>query len=121
MVKQCAGIIVNLSSSHALKGAVNLAHYSASKAGVLALTKSMALELVPFGVRVNAIAPGPIDTPLFRRHRSDSEARKIGDAIPFGRIGQPGDIDAAVCFPVSPESVYMAGQTLHVNGGLFMP
>lgn len=121
MVKQRRGSIVNISSSHAVKGAVNLTHYSASKAGVLALTKSMALELALYGVWVNAIAPGPVDTPLFRRYRTNSQAREIGAAIPIGRIGQPDDIAGAVCFLVSPESAYMTGQTLHVNGGLFMP
>ncbi len=121
MVKQRRGTIVNISSSHAVKGAVNVAHYSASKAGVLALTKSIALELAPYGVRVNAIAPGPVDTPLFRRYRTNGQVRESVAAIPLGRIGQPEDIAGAVCFLVGPESAYMTGQTLHVNGGLFMP
>ena len=121
MVKQRKGSIVNISSGQALKGAVNGAHYSSSKAGVIALTKTLALELAPYGVRVNAIAPGPVDTPLFRRGRTESQIREIAKPIPLGRIGQPDDIAGVVSFLVSPESAYMTGQTLHVNGGLFMP
>jgi 3-oxoacyl-[acyl-carrier protein] reductase len=81
------------------------------KAGVFDLTKSMAIELASYGLRVNAIAPGP----------TDNQAREIGAATPFGRIGHPDDIAAAVCFLASPENVNMTGQTHHVNGGLFMP
>lgn len=121
MVKQRKGNIVNISSGHAATGAINLAHYSASKAGVLALTKSMALELAPYGVRVNAIAPGAVDTPLFRRHRTEAQVSQIIAGIPLGRIAQPEDIADAVSFLVSSESRHMTGQTLYVNGGTLMP
>lgn len=121
MVKQRRGAIVNISSDYAARGGVNLAHYSAAKAGVLALTKSIALELAPYGVRVNAVAPGAVDTPMFRSHRTDAQVREEATRIPLGRIAQPEDIAAVISFLVSSESRHITGQTLYVNGGALMP
>lgn len=121
MVKQGKGAIVNISSDHAARGAVNLAHYTAAKAGVLALTKSIALELAPYGILVNAVAPGATDTPMFRSHRTEAQIRQEIARIPLRRIAQPEDIAAVISFLVSSESRHITGQTLYVNGGTIMP
>jgi NAD(P)-dependent dehydrogenase (short-subunit alcohol dehydrogenase family) len=117
------GRIVSISSTYAYKGRPNGAHYSAAKAGIVALTKVLAGELAPH-VNVNAIAPGPIDTPRWRGGLSDAEyaakkARRIQD-IPLGRIGQPEDIASAAVFLLGPASQWITGSVLHVNGGEFM-
>jgi 3-oxoacyl-[acyl-carrier protein] reductase len=120
MVKQGHGVIVNMSSRFGATGGIKMAHYSAAKAGVLALTKSLALELAPYRIRVNAVAPGAVNTPMFRSNRTEAEINEFPSRIPLGRLGDPKDIAAAVSFLVGPESDYMTGQTLHVNGGNFM-
>jgi 3-oxoacyl-[acyl-carrier protein] reductase len=117
------GRIVSLSSNYGFKGRPNGAHYSAAKAGIVALTKVLAAELAPH-VNVNAIAPGPIDTPRWRAGLSDAEyaakrARRIQD-IPLERMGEPDDIADAALFLLSPASRWVTGQVLHVNGGEFM-
>jgi 3-oxoacyl-[acyl-carrier protein] reductase len=117
------GRIVSLSSNYGFKGRPNGAHYSAAKAGIVALTKVLAAELAPH-VNVNAIAPGPIDTPRWRAGLSDAEyaakrARRIRD-IPLERMGEPDDIADAALFLLSPASRWVTGQVLHVNGGEFM-
>ncbi|MGH6657775.1 MAG: glucose 1-dehydrogenase [Actinocrinis sp.] len=121
-VKQKYGKIVSLSSRSAL-GNRGQANYAASKAGVMGLTATLAIELGPFGVNVNAVAPGYITTAM-----TDATARRVGfepeafrDAAaqmtPVGRVGVPDDIAAAVAFLAADESSFIAGQTLHVNGG----
>jgi 3-oxoacyl-[acyl-carrier protein] reductase len=117
------GRIVSLSSNYGFKGRPNGAHYSAAKAGIVALTKVLAAELAP-AVNVNAIAPGPIDTPRWRAGLSDAEytakrARRIQD-IPLERMGEPGDIADAALFLLGPASRWITGQVLHINGGEFM-
>jgi 3-oxoacyl-[acyl-carrier protein] reductase len=118
------GRIVNLSSSYGFKGRADGAHYSAAKAGIVALSKVLAAELAP-NVNVNAIAPGPIDTPRWRAGLSDSEyaakrARRIQD-IPLERMGEPADIADAALFLLGPASRWITGQVVHINGGEFMP
>jgi len=116
------GRIVNISSSSAQTGAPLMAHYSASKGGVIALTKTLALELGPRGVTVNTIPPGAIDTPMSRRA---AEAGRFGGGtlddvgrhLPVRRIGVPEDIAAACAFLVSDEAGYVTGQIIGVNGG----
>lgn len=113
------GRIVNLSSAAGLNGGgPGLAHYAAAKAGIIGLTKALALELGPAGVTVNAIAPGLIDTPLIR---SAGAPPDLYDAVvkrlPVGRIGQPEDIAAACAYLVSPEAGFFTGQVLSPNGG----
>ena len=92
------GVIVNMASGRALAGAANGAHYSASKGGVIALTKSLALDWAPYGIRVNCVIPGITDTAQPRGEMSDDELYAMGARIPLGRIGEPQDIAAVVAF-----------------------
>ncbi|WP_280504501.1 SDR family NAD(P)-dependent oxidoreductase [Nocardia farcinica] len=115
------GRIVNISSSSTHSGQPFMSHYVAAKSAVNGLTKSLALELGPSGITVNAIPPGFIDTPMLRR---SEQARKLGGSVedhikrtPVRRIGTPEDIAAACAFLVSEEAGYITGQILGVNGG----
>jgi NAD(P)-dependent dehydrogenase (short-subunit alcohol dehydrogenase family) len=114
------GAIVNTASGRALAGAANGAHYSATKGGVIALTKSLALDWAGYGIRVNCIIPGITDTAQPRVEMGDNELYAMGARIPLGRIGQPQDIAAAVAFLLSDDAGYMTGQTIAVNGGAIM-
>ena len=114
------GAIVNTASGRALAGAANGAHYSATKGGVIALTKSLALDWAGYGIRVNCIIPGITDTAQPRVEMGDNELYAMGARIPLGRIGQPQDIAAAVAFLLSDDAGYMTGQSIAVNGGAIM-
>jgi len=117
------GRMVTISSSSAQSGAVRMAHYVASKAGVIGLTKALALELAPHGITVNAIPPGVIDTPMARRAEGAGDIvriEKIAARIPVGRIGTPDDIAAACAFLCSEEAGYITGQVIGVNGGMVL-
>jgi len=109
------GRIVNISSSSAQTGAKGMAHYSSSKGGIIALTKSLALEFADRGITVNNIPPGFIDTPMTRSSPIDIDA--IAAASPMKRAGQPEDIAAACAFLASEDAGYITGQTIGVNGG----
>jgi NAD(P)-dependent dehydrogenase (short-subunit alcohol dehydrogenase family) len=121
MIEEGWGRIVNISSSSAHSGQPMMTHYVASKAGVMGLTKALALELGPRGITVNTIPPGFIDTPMLRK----SEARGLlGEGVehhaaltPVRRVGTAEDIAAACSFLVSDEASYITGQVLGVNGG----
>ncbi|MGA8296945.1 MAG: SDR family NAD(P)-dependent oxidoreductase, partial [Acidimicrobiales bacterium] len=114
------GRIVNVTSGAAWVPTANSAHYSASKAGIAALTRVMALELAPDGVTVNAVAPGLVDTAQPRSFYSESDLSAIAARIPLGRIGETDDVAPMVVFLCSDDAGYITGQTFHVNGGLFM-
>jgi NAD(P)-dependent dehydrogenase (short-subunit alcohol dehydrogenase family) len=114
------GAIVNLSSG-ALRGMKLGVHYSASKGGVVSMTRAMALELATHGIRVNAVAPGLTDTAQPRHEHSDEELHALGRALPLGRVGTPAEIADAITFLASPMASFITGQTLHVNGGGYMP
>ena len=114
------GAIVTTASGRALAGAANGAHYAASKAGIIALTKSLAHDWARYGIRVNCILPGVTDTAQPRGEMSDSELYALGARIPLGRIGEPDDIAAVVAFLLSDDARYMTGQTVAVNGGAIM-
>ncbi len=119
MMKQRSGRIVSISSIVGLQGNAGQVNYSASKAGVIGITKSVARELAPRGVTVNAIAPGYVETPMTAVLPDKVKAAMLG-AIPAGRYGQPEDIANAVSFLCSEDSAYITGQVLSVDGGMHM-
>ena len=114
------GSIVNLASVAAFRCSPNGAHYVATKAGVIGLTRATALELAPHRIRVNAIAPGLTDTAQPRYGMSEEELAAAGGDIPLGRIASADDIAALAVFLLSGESAHITGQTMHVNGGEFL-
>lgn len=116
------GSIINL-SSQAIRGAVRGVHYSASKGGVVSMTRAMALELAPHGIRVNAIAPGTTDTAQPRHGNTDAELVEMARAnIPLGgKLLSPEQIARTAVFLASDDSDATTGQVLHVNGGAYMP
>jgi NAD(P)-dependent dehydrogenase (short-subunit alcohol dehydrogenase family) len=114
------GSIINL-ASQAIRGAVRGVHYSASKGGVVAMTRAMALELAPHRIRVNAIAPGLTDTAQPRYGNTEAELEAMGRTVPLGRMAQPDDIASVAVFLASDAARFMTGQTVHVNGGSYMP
>ena len=117
MLARRRGRIVNISSIVAMSGTDHEAHYAASKAGMLGLTKSLALELSPHGITVNAIAPGDIETDMTAGVKGE-ELQKLLRTIPLHRMGQPSEIASAVAYLCSDDASYVTGQCLHVNGGL---
>jgi NAD(P)-dependent dehydrogenase (short-subunit alcohol dehydrogenase family) len=116
------GSIINL-SSQSIRGAVRGVHYSASKGGVVSMTRAMALELAPHNIRVNAIAPGTTDTAQPRYGNTDAELIEIARAtIPLGgKLLAPDQIARSAVFLASDEADAITGQVLHVNGGSYMP
>ena len=115
-----AGRIVNLASDAAsTAGGASGAHYAASKAGVIAVTRRAATELAPYGVTVNAVAPAAIDGPLARSVLGDRLEEELR-AIPLGRLGRPEEVAALVSFLLSDDAGYITGATLDVNGGALM-
>jgi len=116
MVKQKSGVIVNMSSMAAKTGGIlPVAPYAASKAGIIALTKALAREFAPYGIRVNAVAPGVIKTKM-----AESQAEEKRKIIPLGDLGEPEDVAKAVSFLVSDDASYITGEVIDVNGGLVM-
>ena len=120
MMKARRGRIVNLTSVVGLTGNPGQANYAAAKAGILGFTKSLARELGSRGITVNAVAPGFIDTDMTRALSEEQRAALLRQ-IPAGRLGTAAEVAAAVLFLVSPQSAYITGETLHVNGGMYMP
>lgn len=119
-LKQRAGRIINMASGRALQGAVEGAHYAASKAGIIGFTKALALELAPHGVTVNAICPGVTDTAQPRGHRTEEELYAMAAKIPLGRIGQTEDLVGPAIFLASDAAKFVTGQMVIVNGGAIM-
>jgi NAD(P)-dependent dehydrogenase (short-subunit alcohol dehydrogenase family) len=120
MKKQKSGAIVNISSDIGFSGDAGRSAYAAAKAGILGLTRSLALELATCGVRVNAVAPGRIATPRVRASYTDIEWEAAAKRIPVGHAGVPEDVAEAVAFLASDAAKHMTGQTIHVNGGRIM-
>jgi 3-oxoacyl-[acyl-carrier protein] reductase len=117
MIKQRRGAIVNIASIAAFHYTVPHVPYAASKAGVVALTRDLAYEVARFGVRVNAIAPGPIETPMMGTALTAQQREAYARNIPLGRLGQPQDIGEAAVFLASDAAGYVTGATLPVSGG----
>lgn len=113
------GAIVNLASGAAFRSSPRGVHYVASKGGVVSMTRAMALELAPYRIRVNAIAPGLTDTAQPRYGSSEDEIIAAGRAIPLGRMAQPEDIARTALFLASDDASLVTGQTWHVNGGSY--
>jgi 3-oxoacyl-[acyl-carrier protein] reductase len=120
MMKARKGRIVNITSVIGLIGNPGQANYAAAKAGILGFTKSLAREVGSRGITVNAVAPGFIDTDMTRGLGEPLRA-ELTKQIPLGRLGQSTDVAAAVAFLCSVDGGYITGETLHVNGGMYMP
>ena len=116
------GLIINTASGRALEGAVNGASYASSKAGIVALTKTLALEWAQHDIRVNCVIPGVSDTaqPLDAPGETRESLLARGSRIPLGRIGQPEDVAGIIAFLLGPDATYMTGQCVAVNGGAIM-
>ena len=114
------GVVINLTSGAAFRSSPRGVHYVASKGGVLSMTRAMALELAPYRIRVNAIAPGLTDTAQPRYGSSEVELAEAARAIPFGRMARPEEIARAAVFLASDDAGFVTGQTLHVNGGSYL-
>jgi 3-oxoacyl-[acyl-carrier protein] reductase len=119
MMKQRGGRIINISSIVALSGNAGQANYSASKAGIVGLTKSLARELAPRSICVNAVAPGLIITDMTSA-MTEEQREKVLEEIPLSRLGTPDDVAGVVLFLASDEAGYITGQVIGVNGGLYM-
>jgi 3-oxoacyl-[acyl-carrier protein] reductase len=119
MMQRRHGRIISIASIVGVTGNPGQANYAAAKAGMIAMSKSLALELATRGVTANCIAPGMIDTEMIAR-LPDKQRAAIAERIPARRLGTPGDVAAGVVYLASDEAAYVTGQTLHVNGGLAM-
>ena len=119
MIKRRYGRIINITSVVAFTGSPGQANYSASKAGVIGMSKSLSQEVASRQITVNCIAPGYIETNM-TKDLDEKRKNLILDAIPSKRLGLPSDLSSAVIFLASEESGYLTGQTIHVNGGLLM-
>lgn len=120
MMKARKGRIISITSVVGLTGNPGQANYAAAKAGIIGFTKSLAREVGSRGITANAIAPGFIDTDM-TRSLNEAQHAALNAQIPLGRLGQPADVAAAVAFLVSADGAYITGETLHVNGGMYMP
>ncbi len=119
MMKARKGRIINITSVVGLIGNAGQANYSAAKAGIGGFTRSLAREVASRGITVNVVAPGFIDTDMTRA-LSETQRESMAALIPLGRLGQPQDIAAAVCFLAGPAAAWITGETLNVNGGMHM-
>lgn len=120
MMKERRGRMINLTSVVGVTGNPGQANYAAAKAGIIGFTKSLAREVASRGITVNAVAPGFIDTDMTRSLGEEQRAALLTQ-IPAGRLGAAADVAAAVLFLASPQAAYITGETLHVNGGMYMP
>jgi 3-oxoacyl-[acyl-carrier protein] reductase len=120
MMKARKGRIVSIASVVGLTGNPGQVNYAAAKAGMIAFSKSLAREVGSRGITVNTVAPGFIDTDMTRA-LGEAQRDALNTQIPLGRLGEPGDIAGAVAFLCSTDGAYITGETLHVNGGMYMP
>lgn len=120
LLTQRSGRIISLTSGRAFQGARHGSHYAASKAGIIGFSKSLALEIAPYGITVNVICPGITDTAQPRGHQTEEQIYAQGQRIPLGRIGQPEDLAGPAIFLASDAAGFITGQTILVNGGGIM-
>jgi 3-oxoacyl-[acyl-carrier protein] reductase len=121
MMERQTGAIINVSSiAGRTGGALGSIHYSAAKGGLITFTKGLAKELATFGVRVNAVSPGVIDTPYHEEFSSPEMMKTYQSQIPLGRVGTPAEVAQVICFLASDTAGYLAGETIEINGGMFM-
>ena len=121
MMERKTGAIVNVSSiAGRTGGALGSIHYSTAKGGLITFTKGLAKELAPFGIRVNAVSPGVIDTLYHEIFSTPEMVKGYVAGIPLGRVGTPDEVASVICFLSSNASSYLAGETIEINGGMFM-
>ena len=120
MMKKRSGRIINISSVVGATGNPGQTNYAAAKAGLVGFSKSLAREIGSRGITVNTVAPGFIDTDMTRQLAAE-QRETLTSQIPLGRLGAPEEVAAAVVFLASPAAAYITGETIHVNGGMYMP
>jgi len=121
MMERMTGAVINVSSIAGRNGgALGSIHYSTAKGGLITFTKGLAKELAAFGVRVNAISPGVVDTKYHEQFSSPEMMKTYAGMIPLGRIGMPAEVANVVCFLASDAASYLVGETIEINGGMFM-
>ena len=121
MMQRKTGAIINVSSIAGRNGgALGSIHYSTAKGGLITFTKGLAKEVAPYGVRVNAVSPGVINTPYHEQFSSPEMMKTYTGMIPLGRVGTPTEVGKVICFLASDAASYLAGETIEINGGMFM-
>ena len=121
MIERKSGAIINLSSIAGRNGgALGSIHYSSAKGGLISFTKGLAKELAPHGIRVNAVSPGVIDTPYHEQFSSPEMMKNYVTGIPLGRVGTSDDVAKVIAFLASDAAGYLVGETIEVNGGMYM-
>ena len=121
MLKKGSGVIVNVTSIAGRNGgALGSIHYSSAKAAILTMTKGLAKEFAPQGIRINAVSPGVIDTPYHENFTAPEVMENLRKAIPMGREGRPDEVAGVIAFLASDAASYLCGETIEVNGGLLM-
>lgn len=121
MLEKGSGVIVNITSIAGRNGgALGSIHYSSAKAAILTMTKGLAKEFAPQGIRINAVSPGVIDTPYHENFTAPEVMENLRKAIPMGREGQPNEVAGVIAFLASDAASYLCGETIEVNGGLLM-